>query len=302
LQDLLRSLALDLIDTLDPTAYFRRIGYEPYEWQIHVLDAIKQGHKSILIVGARQAGKSTLTAGIPAYISKSQKALSLIYAPSDEQSKDDLERVKEFIRADETYPKLVLESADHIKLPGGALIKANTSTAKTKRGKSMPRVILFDEAAMIEDELFGTVSPMLVKNPECIRIAISSPFGKTGWFYRASMDKEWFRVVVRAPWDVENDRIVPAEPENIFKARMLKQGIHGFYSPRHDDRDFMERELFEHGEYWFRQEYLCEFVDAGTQVFSTGLIASLLQNGIGGAGYGIGIPEEIPLERGRMVI
>lgn len=266
--DLKRSLAIDLIDTLDPTEYLRRLDYDPYVWQVFVLEAIKQGYTRIHINGVRQGGKSTVTAGVPAYVSKIEKALSLIYAPSDDQSKDDIERVKEFIYRDESYPPLVLDSREHIKLPNGSYVRAHTSTAKTKRGKSMPRVIVFDEAAYIEDPLYKTVRPMLTENPTCVVIALSSPNGRDGWFYRASKSKRWLRIMVKAPWDLnEYGELVEAEPEEKFQKRMLAKGIHAFYSPRHRDVEFMLEELDEHGERWFRQEYLCEYVEPEDLVF-----------------------------------
>lgn len=261
------SLANDLRETLDPALYFERLGWESYPWQVAAIEALKAGSTRIHVVGARQCGKSTVVTGFPAYTSKSEKALSLIYAPSDEQAKDDIERVKEWIARDDSYPDLVLESMEHVRLPNGSLIKANTATEKTKRGKSMPRLLLFEEAAYIKDGLYKTVRPMLTRNPRCVLVAISSPNGKRGFFYKAASNPRWFRIVVKAPWEVRDRRIVPAPPEDAFRAQMAKLGIHGFYSPRHTDRDFMEEELEEHGEAWFRQEYLCEFVDAAGTAF-----------------------------------
>jgi hypothetical protein len=262
------SLARDLIDSLDPASYLRRLGYDAYHWQVFVLEAIKRGWTRIHINGARQIGKTRITAGVPAFMSKSERALTLIYAPSDDQAKIDIEYVKEFIYRDESYPELVLDSIDHIKLPNGSFIKANTATAKTKRGRAMPRVIIFDEAAWTEDELYKTIRPMLTMNPRCILIAISTPHGRAGWFYRASRSARWLRLVVKAPWDIQDGVLVPASTEAVFQKLMAKQGIYGFYSPRHTDRDFMEEELEEHGERWFRQEYLCEYVEPEDAVFS----------------------------------
>lgn len=257
-----------MIEALDPEAYIRRFEeYEIYPWQVFVLNAVRRGERRISIIGARQSGKSTITAGIPAYTAKNEKALALIYAPSREQAEDDIAKVKDYINNDDSYPVLQLDSLDHVKLPNGSYIKANTSTAKTKRGKSKPRILIFDEAALIDDALYKTVRPMLTKNPECILIALSSPYGKRGWFYRAAQSERWLRIVVKAPWDIQNGVLVPAEPEAVFQARMKAQGIHGFYSPRHTDRAFMVDELEEQGERWFRQEYLCEFVETEDAAF-----------------------------------
>ena len=64
------------------------------------------------------------------------------------------------------------------------------------------RTMGFDEAAYIEDVLYKTIRPMLTMNPRCIVIALSSPNGRDGWYYRASESERWLRVVVKAPWDL----------------------------------------------------------------------------------------------------
>ena len=270
-----------LLDALDPKEYLTRLGFEPYRAQEFVLEKIQQGYKRIHINGARQSGKSTVTAGVPAYVAKTERALSLIYTPSDKQSKLDLEYVKDFIRRDDSYPSLLLDSTEHVKLPNGSYIEAHTSTAKTKRGRSMPRVLIFDEAAYIEDVLYKTIRPMLTQNPDCVVIALSTPNGRDGWFYRASESERWLRIVVKAPWDLdEYSELIPAEPEEAFQKRMAEKGIHGFYSPRHKDKEFMLEELEEHGERWFRQEYLCEYVEPEDLVFDYDQIDKIFGNPI----------------------
>jgi len=272
------ALLADLLYALDPGEYLRSLGYQPYSWQVGVLDAIRMGEKRILITGARQCGKSTITAGIPAYISKHQKALTLIYGPSQEQAEDDIERLKEFIYRDDTYPKLELDSVEHIKLPNGSYIKANTSTAKTKRGKSNPRLIIFDEAAYIEDELYKTIRPMLTDNPDCILIAISTPRAREGWYFKAWESEKWYRILVRAPWEIDNDELVSLD-EKAFIRECKKKGIHGFLSDRHREKKFFEEELEVQGSLWFRREYLCEFIEDEDVLFQQTYLQSMVERG-----------------------
>ena len=259
----------DLEQSLDPRAYFTAIGIEPYEWQVFVLEQIQKGVRFIHITGARQVGKTFITAGIPAHVSKNEKALTLIYAPSDEQAGFSIEYLKEYIARDESYPDLKLESRDHVQLPNGSYIKANTSSAKTKRGRSKPRIIIFDEAALIEDELYGTITPMLTHNPHCVVIAISTPYGKKGWFFNARKSDRWLKIEVKAPYDIEGtNMIIPAMPEAEYKTKKAKESIHAFYSSRHDDIELIQSALIEHGSLWVRQEYFCEFVEPEDQAFS----------------------------------
>lgn len=62
--------------------------------------------------------------------------------------------------------------------------------------------------------------------------------------------------------------LVEAEPEERYRERRAAEGIHAFHSPRHRDRAFMQEELDTIGERWFRQEYLCEFVEAEDSAFN----------------------------------
>ena len=73
---------------------------------------------------------------------------------------------------------------------------------------------------------------------------MSTPFGKKGFFWEAweHGGPEWERIQVTAP---ECPRIT---------------------------QEFLEEEMRNMGEQWFRQEYLCEFVDAVSGVFDRDLV------------------------------
>jgi hypothetical protein len=78
-------------------------------------------------------------------------------------------------------------------------------------------------------------------------IALSTPFGRRGWFYAAVTDRHsgWSTVQVRA---TDCKRISP---------------------------EFLESERDAMGLWRFRQEYLCEFVDAASGYFSGEDIAAI---------------------------
>ena len=101
------------------------------------------------------------------------------------------------------------------------------------RGFSAVSLLLVDEAARVSDDLYMAIRPMLAVSEGTLWL-MSTPFGKRGFFYEAWAHggAEWERV--RVPAD-ECPRI-PAR--------------------------FLEEEKATMGERWFRQEYLCEFVDA----------------------------------------
>ncbi|HSL82166.1 MAG TPA: hypothetical protein VLF66_05285, partial [Thermoanaerobaculia bacterium] len=105
------------------------------------------------------------------------------------------------------------------------------------RGFSGVRLLAVDEAARVADELYYSVRPMLAVSGGRL-VALSTPFGTRGWWYDAWRSEE--------PWERYE---VPAKECPRISA------------------DFLEEERRSMGEWWFAQEYLCEFLDAETQPF-----------------------------------
>ena len=75
-------------------------------------------------------------------------------------------------------------------------------------GYSGVAMIVIDEAARVGDGLYHDVSPMLAVSKGTL-VALSSPYGKRGWFYEAweQGGNDWERYKVRAD---ECPRITPA--------------------------------------------------------------------------------------------
>src|SRR5262249_54567097 len=106
------------------------------------------------------------------------------------------------------------------------------------RGFSGVRLLLIDEAARVPDALYGAVRPMLAVSRGRL-IALSTPFGKRGWYHDA-----WF-----APEAWERVRITADQCPRI--------------SP-----EFLAEERRALGERYFRQEYNCSFESVIDAVFS----------------------------------
>jgi len=80
-------------------------------------------------------------------------------------------------------------------------------------------------------------------------VLMSTPFGKRGHFFEAwSNAPEWEKVMIPAP---QCPRITP---------------------------EFLEEERRALGEWWWRQEYMCEFTETIDQVFSYDLVMSAISN------------------------
>src|ERR687886_521422 len=120
-------------------------------------------------------------------------------------------------------------------------IEARPGSEKTARGRSA-NLLVIDEAARVDDELYRALRPMLLATRGDL-IMLSTPWGKTGVFYR-----EWTRE--DSTWE---RHFVPATEVKRFTPEQLAE----------------ERKQ---GERYFKRELLCQFAEAEGQVFSEELI------------------------------
>ena len=114
----------------------------------------------------------------------------------------------------------------------------------TIRGYAGVSLLIVDEAARVADDLYFSIRPMLAVSQGRL-IALSTPFGKRGWFYR-----EW---VEGQGW--ERHKITATDCPRI--------------SP-----EFLEEERRSMPAAWFAAEYMCEFTEAVDNVFSFDQIAA----------------------------
>lgn len=230
----------DLAIALDPSLLMRLLNIEPDEWQAQVLRSASQ---RILLNCCRQSGKSTVSATLAVHTALYQPgALVLLLSPTLRQSQELFRKclnVYRLVASDippESETKLTLE------LGNGSRIVSLPGKETTIRGFSGVSLIIVDEAARVPDELYYSVRPMLaVSNGRLV--ALSTPFGTRGWWYEAwRSDEPWERYTITAE---QCPRISP---------------------------EFLAEEKRALGEWWFRQEYFCEFLDAETQAFSREMI------------------------------
>ena len=119
------------------------------------------------------------------------------------------------------------------------------------RGFSAVSLMVIDEAARVTEELSNSVTPMLVIGNGDLWL-MSTPYGRRGFFWEA-----WAHGGVR--WERFS---VPATE-----------------CPR-ISVEFLEGERATMGERWFRQEYLCEFVDVNDSVFDRELLEAGLSKSL----------------------
>lgn len=281
-----KNLLKELLYALDRNLYLKDIGFNLFDWQADVINATS--HRKV-ILASRQAGKSTVVSAIPCHTAKYYpKSVSLILAPTETQAGLNMSKVKDFISLDPNYPKIKRNSDSLVELENGSKIYVVPATDKAARGYSKPRCIVLDEASRILDVVYTSgIRPMLTDNPDCELIALSTPFGKTGFFYQSLQKPYWDKYFVRSPFEITEDRNgnqdvhrVDAEELKVIQAQFEARGIKFYISDRHYSYEEQVENLYEMGKLQYQQEYMCEFVDPVDNVFSYEDIEAL-RNSVG---------------------
>lgn len=241
-------LADDLLLAVDRVAFARGLGLEPDHWQ---QEALGCDHPRQLYNCSRQSGKSTIVA-----IKSLHRAvyypnsLVLLLSPSLRQSLELFKKVTQFYQRMAVLAPAQSESAMKLELKNGSRIVSLPGSEQTTRGYSKVDLLIIDEAARVEDELYFTVRPMLAVSRGQL-IAVSTPFGARGWWWSAWESKE----------DWKRFRVTAEDCPRI-------------------SRTFLAEEEKNLGPWWFRQEYFCEFMDAETQAFCAEDIKALFDQGV----------------------
>lgn len=240
-------LAADLAAALDPVGLLKRAGIEPDAWQGRVL---RSASKRQLLMCHRQAGKSIVAAAKALHKAQYKPgSLTLVLSPSERQSAELFRKVMGFNRASSpltTDSETVLKA----EFANGSRIVALPGKEATVRGFSGVDLLIVDEASRVLDDLYASVRPMLAVSKGEL-IAMTTPFGKRGWFYQEwTQGTGWEKTIFTAE---ENPRIDPA---------------------------FLAEERNSLGDWWYRQEYLCEFVDTAGTLFGYDLLNSALSTDV----------------------
>jgi hypothetical protein len=231
----------------DPALLFARVGLTPDRWQLEVMSATDL---RMLLLCSRQAGKSKTAAAMALRTALMDAgSLTLILSPTERQS-GELFRDK-FLPLYRPWAAAFparRETALQLELANGSRIVALPGIEQTIRSYSGVKLIIIDEAARVADDLYRSVRPMLAVSHGRL-VALSTPWGKRGWFHEAWTGTEtWRRVEIKAN---QCPRIPTA---------------------------FLEEERRVLGERWYRQEYECSFEETVDAVFTSEDIAAAFQH------------------------
>jgi hypothetical protein len=235
------------VERRGPLELAKELGISLDPWQVKALTTERH---DVLLCVTRQGGKGMVASllALDAMVNE-PGSTTVIVSRADRQAKRLLRRIKRLYLQLQNVSPLIVDSANAIELRNGSEVLALPGSEETIRGIEAVDLLVFDEAALVPDDLFAAVHPMLATTDgRCV--AMSTARGKRGWFWREweSSDVEWHRAKVTA------DQIPRIKPE------------------------WLERTRRRIGEWMFRQEFGCEFLDTDDQFFASEIIDAAFVN------------------------
>ena len=143
----------DLRLALDRVAFAERLGIEPDPWQG---DLLRSSSDRVLLNCCRQSGKSTMSALLALHRALYHPgSLILCLAPALRQSQELFSKLAGFYRDLGRPVSPLAERKLGLELENGSRVVTLPGTEKTIRGYSGTALLIVDEAARVEDGLYG---------------------------------------------------------------------------------------------------------------------------------------------------
>jgi Terminase large subunit, T4likevirus-type, N-terminal len=237
--------------TCNPAFFAREfLRFSPDSAQARVLE-LSIHTRRIALNCNRQWGKSTIAAILAVHRLFTRPGVTvLIVAPSGRQSGETLRKVAGFLNVLDIPLRRDGVNRHSLALPNGSRIVSLPAVDSTVRGFSAVSMLIVDEASRVPDEVYLALRPALAVSQGDI-VLVSTPNGRRGFFYREMTGSD-------------ND------------ARWLRHtGPVSDCGPR-VPQEFIEEEKAR-GDSYFRQEYLCEFVETGKYLFDEALLHQIVK-------------------------
>ena len=226
----------------NPLAFARTyLGFMAEGPQADVLERAPK-YRVIALNCSRQWGKSTVAAVLAVARLLARPGVTvLLVGPVARQSGETLLKVRHFLKVLGVKVGTDKVNEDSAVLPNGSRIIGLPAMKDTVRGYSAVSMLIIDEAAFVDDDVYLALRPSLaVLNGDLI--LLSTPNGRRGFFYR----------------EMISDR----------------PGVLRHTGPvtecTHISEEFLAEERAQ-GESHFQQEYMCEFVETGRYPFDEAL-------------------------------
>jgi hypothetical protein len=174
---------------------------------------------------------------------------TILISPSARQSRLLMEKIE--LYSSKLNIKFDIDNRMEKVFPNNSQIVALPGSEGTIRGFSEVDLLTIDEASRVEDDLFRAVRPMLALS-RGRHLIMSTPFGKRGFFYETMSGKI-------PGWDTWT---IPVTASHILSEEFLQE----------------ERAIL--GDAWYRQEWLCDFLDESSSLFSEALITGTISQDV----------------------
>jgi hypothetical protein len=230
----------------DPVRYVMAGGFKPDPWQIRFL---RSGSAYRMLNCSRQVGKSTTVAwGALHRAIYYPNSLILLVSRGERQSIELMIKVREAMSTAVDLPGLVRDGTMTLEFDNGSRMLALPGKGESIRGFSSVNLLVLDEAALIPNDLYVAVRPMLAVSQGDMW-TLSTPFGARGW---------WHDIYKKIRADLRAAR----------RPRWEYYEIPATACPR-ITAEFLEEERLSMGEWWYRQEYECRFLDPLGSMFTS---------------------------------
>jgi hypothetical protein len=226
------------------------------EWQLNILET----KGNLLLVSGRQVGKSTIIAKKAGdFAAKEGKKSVLIISSTERQAEELFLKVLNYLEGE--FRHLVKKGKDRptrhiIRLINGSIIRClPTGMAGIGiRGFTID-LLIADEAAFIPDEVWASVTPMMLTTGGNIWL-VSTPHGRLGYFWRCYNSKDFTVFHIKSEEVIRNREI-----SNSWSLYQREKAL-----------EHLEREKERMSKLEYAQEYLGEFIDELRQFFPDSLI------------------------------
>jgi hypothetical protein len=225
----------------DPCTFARQeLQFSPDARQAEVLAAPM--HR-VLLCCSRQWGKSTVSAIVATHhLLNHPNAFVAVLCSVERQAAELIRKVRGHLNKLGTKFRSDGIHRHSIQLTEGARMIAIPCVQESCRGLSEVTLLIVDEAAQVDDEVYDALRPSLAVSRGAIWL-ISTPFGKRGFFWEAwASQGAWNRIAVTAR---DCPRLSP---------------------------EFLREEFETRGEHRYQQEYECQFLDDADSLFDVDLL------------------------------
>jgi Terminase large subunit, T4likevirus-type, N-terminal len=225
----------------DIVEFAQMVGIVPDEWQADFL-APKEDpdHPRRILLGGRQVGKSTLGGLLAAHQAITvPDSVELITAPAEKQAKWLFRKAKAYWKRAGSPHGATSDRLTGLELNNGSIIECAAAVERTVRGPSVSLLVADECGGILDHDYYGGLMPTLIRTGGK-QVLMGTARGQRGFFWETweKGGEDWLHVKVRT------DEI-----------------------PQHIPPEVLDRGRRRLPDYYFRQEYLCEWLDTEGSLF-----------------------------------